>query len=97
MASCPLHRDDTPSVSVRPSKGAWKCFSCNMGGDAVALVMKVEGIGFREACKKLIENYEIPPPARMVRDEFRERVNNLEKSGDTKAAIELLKEKKWKS
>ena len=33
---CPFHADGkTPSLSVTPEKGLWKCFGCNAGGDAI--------------------------------------------------------------
>lgn len=51
---CPLgtHRDDNPSFKVfRDGSGRWrwKCFGCNEGGDAAALVMKVKHCTFPEA------------------------------------------------
>ncbi len=35
QANCPLHGDDTPSLSVNLDTGLWKCFagSCNKGGN----------------------------------------------------------------
>src|SRR4030042_1401601 len=30
---CPFHEDGkTPSLSVTPSKGLWRCFGCGVGG-----------------------------------------------------------------
>lgn len=36
QAKCPLHGDDTPSLSVNLESGLWKCFAgqCNKGGNA---------------------------------------------------------------
>lgn len=32
---CPFHSDNTPSLSVKPEKGIYKCFACNASGDVV--------------------------------------------------------------
>ena len=34
---CPFHDDRTPSFSVSPVKGVYKCFSCGAAGNAVKL------------------------------------------------------------
>jgi len=34
---CPFHREDEPSFSVDPAKGAWYCWGCQRGGGARAL------------------------------------------------------------
>jgi DNA primase len=53
---CPFHRpDDDPSFQVDPAERRWKCWPCNLGGDAPALVMKLQGVGFREAVRIVAE------------------------------------------
>jgi len=49
--SCPLgtHEDRNPSFAVDPGKRRWKCYGCGAHGDAAELVMKLEGMSFREA------------------------------------------------
>ncbi|SHK55744.1 DNA primase [Thermocrinis minervae] len=69
MARCPFHPDDTPSLSVSPSKGIWKCFGCGVGGDAVKFVAMYEGISYREALIKLAEKYRIPIKLKTTKDE----------------------------
>lgn len=49
MVPCPLHDDKTPSCSVNYSKGLWNCHSCGEAGTSWDLIMKKEGVDFKEA------------------------------------------------
>ncbi|AUG87225.1 DNA primase [Streptomyces phage Omar] len=40
MAKCPLHDDNTPSMSYRLDEGLWNCHSCGNGGDSFTLIEK---------------------------------------------------------
>jgi hypothetical protein len=53
MASCPLHEDATPSLSLNPRKAVWHCFSCGRGGDGIALVMEVRRVNFQNAVREI--------------------------------------------
>src|SRR5262245_16034626 len=48
---CPFHNDHDPSLQVDPAERRWKCWPCDLGGDAPALVMKLQGVGFPEAVR----------------------------------------------
>lgn len=61
---CPFHNEKTPSFSVSPSKGIFKCFGCGKGGNAVHFIMEHEQINYYEALKFLAKKYSI---------EFKER------------------------
>lgn len=51
---CPFHADGkTPSLSVTPDKGLWKCFGCNAGGDAIRFLELHDKLSFRDAAVKL--------------------------------------------
>lgn len=46
---CPFHQDNRPSASVNWGKSRFKCHACDIGGDAIDLVMEQENLQFREA------------------------------------------------
>ena len=55
MACCPFHQEKTPSFSVNPSKGFYKCFGCGKGGSVYNFLMEMEGLNFPEAIKRVAE------------------------------------------
>lgn len=57
VACCPFHDEKTPSFSVNPAKGIYKCFGCGKGGDAISFVMEIEGVTYPEAIKYLAQKY----------------------------------------
>ena len=52
---CPFHNEKTPSFSVDPDRRFWYCFGCKQGGNIFQFLMKMEGMGFPEAVRKLAE------------------------------------------
>lgn len=56
---CPFHDDKHPSMSVSPSKGIFKCFSCGKGGNSVHFIMEHEGLSYPLALKFLADKYGI--------------------------------------
>jgi DNA primase len=59
MACCPFHNEKTPSFTVTPAKGIYKCFGCGKAGDAIQFVMDIEGLNYIEAMKFLGKKYGI--------------------------------------
>jgi len=55
MGCCPFHQEKTPSFSVNPSKGFYKCFGCAKGGNVYTFLMEIEGLNFPEAIKRVAE------------------------------------------
>ena len=62
MGCCPFHQEKTPSFSVNPSKGFYKCFGCAKGGNCFTFVMEMEGLNFPEAIKRVAEISGVPLP-----------------------------------
>lgn len=57
VACCPFHHEKTPSFSVSPSKGVFKCFGCGKAGSVVGFVMEHEQMSYVEALKYLGQKY----------------------------------------
>lgn len=56
---CPFHGEKTPSFTVSPAKGIFKCFGCGKGGNSVHFIMEHEQISYYEALKFLAKKYNI--------------------------------------
>lgn len=56
---CPFHSERTPSFSVSPVKGIYKCFGCGKAGNAVNFVMEHEKFTYPEALRYLAKKYHI--------------------------------------
>lgn len=55
LGLCPFHKEKTPSFHVRDHVGSFKCFGCGASGDVFAFIMRLRGIGFKEALSELSE------------------------------------------
>ena len=54
---CPFHQERTPSFTVSPARGTFKCFGCGEGGDAIAFVAKHENLDFVGAIEFLARRF----------------------------------------
>ncbi len=59
VALCPFHSEKTPSFTVSPSKGIYKCFGCGEAGNVVNFLMVHEHYNYPEALTYLAEKYNI--------------------------------------
>lgn len=59
LGLCPFHHEKTPSFTVSPAKGIYKCFGCGKGGNAVNFVMDHEQMDYVNALKYLARKYNI--------------------------------------
>lgn len=58
-ACCPFHNENTPSFTISPEKGIYKCFGCGVSGDAISFLQELEGYSFADAVKYLANRYNI--------------------------------------
>jgi len=59
LGLCPFHNEKTPSFTVSPAKGIYKCFGCGKGGNSVNFIMDHEQLTYPEALKYLAKKYNI--------------------------------------
>jgi DNA primase len=52
---CPFHDEKSPSFHVTPSKGFYHCFGCQVGGDVISFIMKLEHLTFMETVERLAD------------------------------------------
>lgn len=55
LALCPFHSEKTPSFTVSPEIGIFKCFGCGASGDVFSFLEKYEGMNFVEALEYLAQ------------------------------------------
>ena len=59
LGLCPFHNEKTPSFTVSPAKGIFKCFGCGKGGNSVNFIMEHENLSYPEALRWLAKKYNI--------------------------------------
>ncbi len=88
MGCCPFHSEKTPSFSVSPSKGFYKCFGCGKGGSVYNFLMEMEGLSFPEAVKAVAERTGIPLPEPV--DDVNYQKNKKKKEAKKKIADQVI-------
>lgn len=80
LGLCPFHNERTPSFTVSPAKGFFKCFGCGKAGDSATFVMEHEHLTFPEALRWLAQKYNItveeeaPSPEQVEQETQRENL-----------------------
>ena len=87
---CPFHQEKTPSFNVNEPRQIFHCFGCGVGGNVFSFLMRMEGLSFPEAVKRLgervgIEVEETPDSPAEIRR--REASEQLLKINDTASAF----------
>jgi DNA primase len=59
LGLCPFHNEKTPSFTVSPAKGIFKCFGCGKGGNSVNFVMELEQLSYPDALRWLAKKFHI--------------------------------------
>ncbi len=83
LGLCPFHNEKTPSFTVSPAKGIFKCFGCGKAGNSVNFIMEHEKYSYPEALRYLANKYGIeieeqePTPEEKQLDTDRESLFSL--------------------
>lgn len=73
LGLCPFHGEKSPSFNVNAVRQIFHCFGCGVGGNVFNFVMRMEGLTFPEAVRRLGERVgievaqEAPSPAELKR------------------------------
>ncbi len=93
---CPFHKEKTPSFSVNPNLGFFKCFGCGAGGDALTFIMKTQNKEFIEVVRELAEKFGLEMPKNFKRPESKSLKEAMIKACSKAAEfynLRLLKDK----
>jgi DNA primase len=76
LGLCPFHQEKSPSFNVNSPRQIFHCFGCGTGGNVFTFVMRMEGLSFPEAVKRLgeragirVEETPVTPADRQRRDQ----------------------------
>jgi DNA primase len=78
LGNCPFHNEKTPSFTVSPAKGIYKCFGCGKGGNSVNFIMDHEQLTYPEALKYIANKYSIEIEEKEQTPEQKERQTSRE-------------------
>lgn len=86
---CPFHDDHHRSMHVYSGRRGFYCFSCGAGGSVIDFVMRMSGLSFQDACKKMDEDFHLglnidgkvmdEEKRKKAEEEHRKRVEELER------------------
>ena len=78
LGNCPFHNEKTPSFTVSPAKGIYKCFGCGKAGNSVNFIMEHEHYSYPEALRFLANKYNIEVEEEEQTDEQKIAANERE-------------------
>ena len=86
---CPFHQEKSPSFNVNSARQIFHCFGCGVGGNVFSFLMRMEGLSFPDAVRRLGEKVGVEieeedvSPAELQRREMKERLLRVnEAAGD---------------
>lgn len=98
-ALCPFHQDTHPSMHIYPRDKGYHCFVCGVGGDVIDFVMRLFGLSFMDACKKIDEDFRLgldigeeqsEDERKRAAREFAERMDRKREAAETRQRLEDL-------
>jgi DNA primase len=78
LGLCPFHGEKTPSFTVSPVKGIYKCFGCGKAGNSVNFIMDHLNLSYPEGLKWLAKKYNIEIIEKEITPEEREKQTERE-------------------
>lgn len=84
LGLCPFHSERTPSFTVSPAKGIYKCFGCGKGGNSVQFIMDHESLSFVDSIKYLAKKFNIE-----VKEE-EQSAEQIERNNDRESIFSVL-------
>src|SRR5690606_25357135 len=78
LGLCPFHGEKTPSFTVSPVKGIYKCFGCGKAGTSINFIMEHLSLSYPEALKWLANKYGIEVVEKEVTPEEQQKLGERE-------------------
>ena len=78
LGLCPFHGEKTPSFTVSPAKGIYKCFGCGKAGNSVNFIMEHESLSYPEALRYLAAKYNIEIVEKEISPEEKAQITEKE-------------------
>jgi DNA primase len=86
LGRCPFHDEKSPSFTVSPAKGIYKCFGCGKAGNSVSFLMEHDQLSFADAIRKLAQKYGIS----LIEDNIQNREEYDEKQQKKESLYTVL-------
>lgn len=78
---CPFHAEKTPSFNVNGPRQIFHCFGCGVGGNVFSFLMRMEGLSFPEAVRRMGERVGIEVAEETLSPAEERRREELEQLG----------------
>ncbi len=78
LGLCPFHGEKTPSFTVSPAKGIYKCFGCGKAGSSVNFIMEHLHLSYPEALRWLAKKYNVEIVEKEITPEDRQKQSERE-------------------
>jgi DNA primase len=78
LGLCPFHGEKSPSFTVSPVKGIYKCFGCGKAGNSVNFIMEHESLSYPEALRYLAVKYNIEIVEKEITPEEKAQITEKE-------------------
>ena len=93
---CPFHDEKTPSFVVSPTKGIYKCFGCQKGGNSINFIQEIQAVSYPEALRYAADKYNIEIEEQELTPEQESRMSAKESQFiATKFASEYFQNVLW--